>query len=60
MTSETAFIRGIIDGRKDMIVGQFDGGKIRLYINRGTDSKPEFGDFQFLHAGGKQISLPAG
>ena len=48
------------DGKKDMIVGQFDGGKIRLYLNHGTDSKPEFGDFKYLHAGGKQISLPAG
>ena len=48
------------DGKKDLIVGQFAGGKIRLYLNQGTDKAPEFGDFSFLEAGGEQISLPAG
>jgi translation initiation factor RLI1 len=48
------------DGKKDLIVGQFSGGKIRLYLNYGTDSNPEFKDFSYLHAGGKEISLPAG
>ena len=48
------------DGKKDLIVGQFDGGRIRLYVNHGTDSNPEFKDFSYLHAGGKEIRLPAG
>ncbi len=48
------------DGKKDLIVGQFSGGKIRLYLNQGTDSQPVFKDFEYLNAGGKQISLPAG
>jgi len=48
------------DGQKDLIVGQFSGGKIRLYLNHGTDSDPRFKDFSYLHAGGSEISLPAG
>jgi hypothetical protein len=28
------------DGRKDLIVGQFVGGKIALYLNEGTDKAP--------------------
>ncbi len=48
------------DGKKDLVVGQFSGGKIRLYLNEGTDSEPRFGDFTCLTAGGKEIALPAG
>jgi hypothetical protein len=48
------------DGLKDLVVGQFKGGKIRLYLNRGTAGNPLFGEFEYLKAGGKEISLPAG
>ncbi len=48
------------DGRKDLIVGQFSGGAIRLYLNQGTDAAPVFGESSFLHAGGKPIRLDAG
>ncbi len=48
------------DGNKDLIVGQFSGGKIRLYLNRGTDDKPVFKDFTYLEAGAKPINLAAG
>ena len=48
------------DGRKDLIFGQFVGGKIGLYLNRGTDAAPVFGDLEYLCAGGAEISLPAG
>jgi hypothetical protein len=48
------------DGKKDLVVGQFSGGKIRLYLNHGTDKSPVFKDYSFLHAGGKVISLAAG
>ena len=48
------------DGNKDLIVGQFSGGRIRLYLNQGTDAKPEFGASTFLKAGGKEIRLDAG
>ena len=48
------------DGKKDLIVGQFSDGKIRLYLNRGRDSAPVFKDFRYLRAGGEEISLPRG
>jgi hypothetical protein len=48
------------DGKKDLIVGQFSGGKIRLYLNQGTDSQPVFKNFEYLKAAGAEISLPSG
>ncbi|HPD14730.1 MAG TPA: hypothetical protein PLE19_07265 [Planctomycetota bacterium] len=48
------------DGKKDLIVGLFQGGKIRLYLNQGTDAAPVFKDFSTLQAGGAEISLPSG
>jgi hypothetical protein len=48
------------DGKKDLIVGQFAGGKVRLYLNQGADTAPVFKDFTCLQAGGREISLPAG
>ncbi len=48
------------DGKKDLIVGQLSGGKVRLYLNQGTDSAPVFKDFGYLKAGGEEISLPSG
>ena len=48
------------DGRKDLLVGQFSGGRIRLYLNQGTDGAPVYKDFSYLQAGEKEIRLPAG
>ncbi len=48
------------DGNKDLIVGQFTKGAIRLYLNQGTDTEPVFNDFSFLQAGGKPIKMDAG
>lgn len=48
------------DGKKDLVVGQFARGEIRLYLNEGTDAVPVFEDSTMLHAGGKPIRLDAG
>ena len=48
------------DGRKDLIVGQFKDGAIRLYLNEGTNAAPVFGESSLLQAGGKPIKLDAG
>ena len=48
------------DGKKDLIVGQFSGGRISVYLNRGSDKAPEFKDFSLLRADTKEIRLPAG
>jgi len=48
------------DGRKDLIVGQFANGAIRLYLNQGTDAAPVFREPSILQAGGKPIKLDSG
>ncbi|MDP2898682.1 MAG: hypothetical protein Q8Q12_19255 [bacterium] len=48
------------DGKKDLIVGQLSGGKVRLYLNQDTDTAPVFKDFSYLRAGGAEIGLPSG
>ncbi len=45
------------DGKKDLILGQFGGGKIRYYENIGENSAPVFGVFEYLKADGQEISL---
>lgn len=48
------------DGKKDLIVGQFSGGRISVYLNKGADNAPVFKDFSLLRADTKEIRLPAG
>ena len=48
------------DGKKDLIVGQFSGGRISVYLNKGADNAPIFKDFSLLRADTKEIRLPAG
>jgi hypothetical protein len=36
------------DGNDDLLVGQFSGGKLRVYKNVGTAGKPRFDGFFFL------------
>ena len=48
------------DGKKDLVVGQFASGSIRLYLNDGTDTDTVFKDFSLLEAGFKPIKLDAG
>jgi len=48
------------DGKKDMVLGQFGAGNIRFYPNVGDDSAPVFNGFEFLQAGGVNITLPSG
>lgn len=49
-----------MDGAKDLILGQFTSGWIRLYHNIGPDTAPEFNGFEYFYASGSQITLPAG
>ena len=48
------------DGKKDLLIGQFSGGKIGLYLNEGTDEAPKLKFAEYLKAGGEEISLPSG
>ena len=48
------------DGAKDLIVGQFKDGRIKVFLNEGTDTAPELGAEKMLTAGGNTISMAAG
>ena len=48
------------DGKKDLLVGQFDGGKMRIYLNRGSNNKPSFKDFTYFQAGGELATVDYG
>lgn len=48
------------DGKKDLLVGQFGGGKMRIYLNRGSNAAPNFRGFTYLTIGGKPASVPYG
>jgi len=48
------------DQKKDLIVGQYSEGKISLYLNQGSNEKPEFKELIEMQAGGKPIRLDAG
>src|SRR5262249_51790432 len=38
------------DGKPALLVGQFSGGKLRVYRNTGTAGAPKFGDFEWFKA----------
>ena len=48
------------DGLKDLIVGQYTGGKLRYYQNDDSNDSPAFGDFVYMQADGSDISLSSG
>jgi hypothetical protein len=47
------------DGRKDLLCGQFDSGRIRFYPNVGEDTAPVFNGYRFLRADGADITFPS-
>lgn len=48
------------DGKRDLLVGQFGEGKLRIYLGVGTEAKPEFGKLTWFQTGGKVVKTPAG
>ncbi len=48
------------DGKRELLVGQFGDGKLRVYPNYGTDTCPQFKDFTFLKAGEEDAAVHAG
>jgi hypothetical protein len=45
------------DGKKDLLLGQYDQGKINYFENIGTDEDPVLTSPVFLQAAGADISL---
>ena len=48
------------DGTLDLLVGQFGGGKLRIYPNIGSNEKPSFDKFSWFKAGAELGVVPAG
>ena len=48
------------DGKPALLVGQFSGGKLRVYRNLGTRTEPKFGDFEWFRASDGLGTIEAG
>ena len=48
------------DGKKDLLIGQFNNGNVWLFLNQGTDAQPAFGAGQRLVVGGAYITTTYG
>jgi hypothetical protein len=48
------------DGRKDLLVGQFDSGNIWLFLNQGADADPVLAAGQLLRVGGANLTTSYG
>jgi len=47
------------DGKKDLVVGGLDG-KVRVFLNEGTDSSPDFVNQMLVQAYGSDLVVPSG
>ena len=47
------------DGVRDLLVGQFGSGRLRIYKNTGRNDAPEFASFQWFEAGGEIAEVAA-
>lgn len=48
------------DGKPDLLVGQYDGGMLRIYRNTGTAAAPVFDTHTYFAAGGQTGRVPVG
>lgn len=46
------------DGVRDLLVGQYHEGRLRIYRNRGSDTSPTFESHEWFQAGGKLGRVP--
>ena len=48
------------DGVVDLLVGQYEQGRLRIYRNLGTNTNPRFDAHTWLTAGGQMGRVPEG
>jgi hypothetical protein len=48
------------DGKRDLLVGQFGDGRLKIFRNVGTDAAPKLGAFAWFQAGGADGAVPSG
>jgi hypothetical protein len=46
------------DGLNDLLVGQYEQGRLRIYRNMGTRQEPRFDDFEWFRVNGEIVELP--
>jgi hypothetical protein len=46
------------DGNRDLVVGEFDQGQIRVFRNTGTGDFPVYSRHEYLAVGGDNVRLP--
>lgn len=50
-----------MDGRRDLMVGQFREGKMRIFLNEGTNETPKFSkDYVWFQNGAETGRVPTG
>src|SRR5688572_21067129 len=48
------------DGKRDLLVGQFGGGKLKIFRNLGSASQPKFGPEEWFTVGDQVVTTPTG
>jgi len=59
--SVPSFVHWDDDGKKDLVVGEGSGssaGKVRVYLNVGTASAPEFSTYLLAQSNGSDLTVP--
>jgi hypothetical protein len=48
------------DGANDLLVGEYEEGRLRIYRNLGTNSQPRFENYEWFKAGAELGRVPSG
>ena len=48
------------DGKRDLLVGQFDDGKLKIYRNVGSNQKAEYEPAKFFETDGEVVTVRTG
>ena len=49
-----------MDGNRDLLIGQFREGKMRIFLNEGTGQQPKFGEYIWFQDGAETGRVPTG
>jgi hypothetical protein len=48
------------DGVNDLLVGEFEDGRLRIFRNLGTNAQPRFENYEWFKAGAELGRVPSG